>query len=738
LPISLYQLIVMVALLGLFFTSRAKADITVENQEMRLVIGDNARAVSLIHKPSGQEMLAKGAKEPVFTLTQYRPYDNEIQLAYPARLITYPAKSVVRSGDRWLVRFEIVNYEAAILVKVTDRYVGFQFDGLRHLTHPDRRIPKADEALLLQLPVRQRTHFGDWLNVMWDDQVAVNLLASDPYARIDSEAREGYRLLRATAVDRVKTEKVGAALIVTSTSQLLDRIEEVENDFDLPRGVASRRSPEYRFSYFWTGDITPENADRQIAYARQGGFRTLVIYYLAFAQSAGHFPWRPEYPNGMQDLKRVVDKVKAAGLVPGLHFHYNKAHKTDSYVTPVPDPRLNLARLFTLAEPLDERSTTVTVEEDPRGCPSREDWRFLKVGNELLSYTEYTATRPYRFLGCKRAQLGTSASGHVAGTKFGLLDVDEWPIFVRFDQWTSIQDEAAARLASIYNQAGFRFAYFDGAEDIHEPYWFMVSWAQWRVYRQLDPRPLFAEGACKAHFSWHILSRGNAFDNFRPEVIKEQTRRYPADEAPRIAEDFTGMDFGWVAYPPPTADSVGMQPDMLEYVTSLAAAWDCPISVQFSLEKLESHPRTADNLEVLRRWEEVRARKWLTQEQKKQLRGNLEQEHILLVNEQKEMELVPYREIPDLPGESQVRAFSFERAGKRYIVYWHVSGDGFLELPARHGTLKLLEELGQPADTEAAGGGIRIPVGKRRFLETSTLDQPALVQLFQAGRLVKD
>jgi len=726
----------LIALLGLSFTSGGRADITIESQEMRLVIGDNARAVSLTHKASGQEMLAPGAREPVFALTQYRPYDNEIQLAYPARPITYPAKSVVRSGDRLLVRFEIVNYEAAILLKVTDRYVGFQFDGLRHLTHPGVRVPKADEAVFLQLPVRQRSHFGDWLNVMWDDQVAVNLLASDPYARIDSEAREGYRLMRAAAVDRVKTEKVGAALIVTSTKELLNRVEEIENDFDLPRGVASRRSAEYPLSYFWTGDITPENADRQIAYARQGGFRTMVIYYLSFARSAGHFPWRPEYLNGIEDLRRVVEKVKAAGLVPGLHFHYNKAHKVDSYVTPRPDPRLNLARIFTLKEPLDEQSTTVTVEEDPRGCPAREDQRLLKIGDEILSYTEYTAARPYRFLGCKRGELGTAASGHMAGMKFGLLDVDEWPVFIRFDQWTSIQEEAAARLASIYNQAGFRFAYFDGAEDVHEPYWFMVSWAQWQVYRQFDPRPLFAEGACKAHFSWHILSRGNAFDNFKPEVIKEQTRRFPADEAPRIAEDFTGMDFGWVAYPPPTAESTGMQPDMLEYVTSLAAAWDCPISVQFSLEKLESHPRTADNLEVLRRWEEVRARRWLTLEQKRQLRGNLEQEHILLVNEQKNFELVPYREIPNPPGGKQVRAFSFERAGKRYIVYWHVSGEGFLELPLREGDVKVLEELGQPAKAAAAGTGMRIPVGKRRYLETSTLDLQSLVKAFQGGRLV--
>ena len=78
--IARFQFLV-VGFLGLFFTLSARADITIENQEMRLVIGDNARAVSLIHKASGEELLAQGAREPLFALTQYRPYDNEIQLA---------------------------------------------------------------------------------------------------------------------------------------------------------------------------------------------------------------------------------------------------------------------------------------------------------------------------------------------------------------------------------------------------------------------------------------------------------------------------------------------------------------------------------------------------------------------------------------------------------------------------------------------------------------------------------
>lgn len=715
------------------------AEVTIENREMRLILGDDSRAVSLVHKATGQECLAPGIRQPAFSVIQYRPYDNEVQLAYPARATTFPSKSVVRDGDRLLIRFETVEYEASVFLQVTDDYIAFRSGTLRSLSHPGVRFPRFDEFVILQLPLRLRTRFGDWLNTTWDDEVAVNLLGTDPYAKIESEERPGgYRIFRAAAADIVKGEGVGAALIVTGTKQLLDRIEKVEADFGLPAGVASRRSPEYKWSYYWIGegDLTPGNIDRHIAYARQGGFRTMVIYYLAFSRSAGHFPWRPEFRKGMADLKAVVQKIKDAGMIPGLHFHYNKAHKRDPYVTPRPDPRLNLQRMLTLSTPLGKRATTVEVEENPRGSSMREDQRFLKIGNEIISYSQYTTERPYRFTGCRRAQLGTSAGSYPAGTKFGVLDVDEWPVFIRFDQRTSIQQEAAARLGEIYREAGFRFVYFDGAEDVHEPYWFMVSWPQWLVYRELKPAPLFAEGAAKAHFSWHILSRGNAFDHFAPEVIKTQTAKHPAQEAERIVADFTRIDFGWLDFDLPSDKSIGMQPDMFEYVTSRAAAWDCPISVQPSLKLLDGHPRTADNLEVIRRWEEVRARNWLSDVQKQELR-KLDQEHLLLLNERKEFELVPYAEITRL-AEKQIRAFSFRRGGRGYVVYWHVRGEGQLSLPLQAGNARVVEELGgQAVPTETSGESLVVPAGKRRYVESDRLSEQQLVEAFQQARLVR-
>jgi hypothetical protein len=713
--------------------------IVLENAEMRLEIGPRGNARSLLHKASGQECLLRDVDAAMFTLTQDRPYDNELQLAYPAEVTHFPVAQVKREGDNLIVDFDLVGYSATIGVTITDAYIAFRLEKLTYSGYTSLRSKRktpVDKMLFVQLPVRKRENFGEWLNVMWDDDVAVNLLATDPYARIRGKERQGYHLLQAGGDIEVQLEGVGAALITTATPNLLDRIARVEEDYALPLGVKSRRSREYGYSYYEASSITPEDAARHIQYAKQSGLRAMDVYYLAFASSAGHFPWRPEYPNRMDDLKKVVAQIKDAGILPGVHIHYNKTHKQDAYVTPKPDPRLNLVESFTLAENIDAAATVISVEENPCRCTLDDERRILRIQNELLTYERYTAAAPYRFENCKRGALGTQAAPHEMSSRVGLLDVDTWPVFVRFTQNTSIQDEVAERLRDIYEQAGFQFVYYDGAEDVPPPYWYTVSRAQWIVSQKLQPQPLFAEGACKSHFSWHILTRGNAFDVFKPEVIKAATRAYPATEVARAAKDFTGINFGWIGYWAPGKDTMGTQPDMLEYVTSRAAAWDCPIAMQSDLQAMDAHPRTPDNLEVIRRWENVRAQKWLTQQQKTALR-NLDQEHILLVDEQEQFALVPCAQIEKVAGtDIPARAFVFEYLGSTWAAYWHTSGEAMLQIALPAKQIALMKDIGKPLPVKASGKQTKLPLGERRFVQLHNVTRQQAIAAFQNATIL--
>ena len=718
----------------------AADDIVIENAAFRLVIGGNGIVHSLVEKTSGQECLVTGSNTPAFSMTQYMPLPGQLILLYPADAKSFPARQVRREGDLLEVTFEGVPFEVGIRLKVAQNYVAFTVEQTRTEGKAWDEFEQAhtpiEELIFLDLPLRERTNFGSWLNVMWDDEVAVNLLAANPWCRIGSELREKYRLVRATAEDRVKTTGVTAVLVASRTSDLLDRIAEVENDFNLPRGVESRRRKEYKYFYYWADGITPANADRHLSYARQGGFRGMMISHFDFAKSAGHFPWKPEYPGGQDDLRALVRKIKDAGLLPGLHIHYNKAHREDPYVSGHPDPRLNLTRVFTLAAPLGPTASVIHVEENPSGVTLDDERRLLKLRSELITFEKYSTTPPYQFTGCQRAQMGTTAGTYEAGTMFGLLDVDTWSIFVRFSQNTTIQAEVARRIAALYG-AGFEFVHFDGTEDVPPPYWFNCPWAQCVVYEGLEPRPLFAEGAERSHFNWHLMSRSNPYDKQEPESTRTAMRVYQEAQAPEMVKNFSSMNFGWMGYKAPNGHSIGTQPDMVEYVISRAAGWDCAFSIWPELKELDAHPRTPDNLEVMWRWQEIVIRGWLNESQKASLR-NQEREHLLLVDEMGDFELVSYEQISGTAGADRpVRAFVFERKGKSWVVFWHTLGRGVLEVPFVGEGLRLWKELGKTElSMKRNPASIIVTIEGRQYLECAGFPRSKVVRAFQNSKVL--
>lgn len=725
-----------------------QTDIIIENQQFTLIVGSDAITISLTLKSTGEECLMQGEGIALFSVTQERPYHNEIKLGHPNKKTTFQANSIQREGDRLIVGFELIPYKAVILIKERPGYIDFSLDHfIADNIYPSYlkiTPPPATEICLLQLPIRQRENFGEWLNVCWDHAGAVNVLASNEYTYIDHEKRNGYYILRGSAIKNIQFKGIGASLIASDIDKLLDNIAQLEEDFDLPQGVSSRRNPMINASYYWVSNINPTNVDEHISYAKQGGFRTMNIYYPSFETGEGYSSIgnyeinRDLYPKGKEDLRKMLDKIKAAGIIPGVHFLHSHIGRKSQYVTPIPDYRLNQTRLFNLSKDLGIDDTTIYVEQNPEETVMADDRRVLKVGTELIAYENYTTTPPYRFTGCVRGIDNTTINAAPKGFSLGVLDVSEFgATSIYIDQRTSLQDEVAEKIADLYD-AGFQFIYFDGSEGVNPPFNINVSLAQYRVFKRLKPAPLFAEGAAKTHFGWHMLSGGNAFDVFRPEELKEQTRKWPAEEAPRMKQDFTRINFGWLGYWVPSETTIGTQPDMLEYVTSLAASWDCPISIQVNLDAFKAHPRTADNLEVIRRWEEVRAENWLTEEQKKSLQQT-NQEHHLLVNENNEPELVAYDSIDDFAGGNKdIRAFIFERKGSPYVVYWHISGDKKLELPLNSSDIRLYETLGKEETVDTSSTHrIIIPASSRRYIQGTNLSKQALLDACRNARILE-
>lgn len=711
--------------------AREDGAIVIENRHFALTVNQNAVCESLILKANGRELLEEGAEMPIFSLTEKRPYNNEIKLMYPNKRTTFNAKSVVLENGVLVVHFDLVTFGARVEVDVKDEYVVFRL-GEFIITDKDfcvgptttrklnMDIPPVDEFRLVSLPVKRMENFGEWLNVTWDESAAVAVIATMPETRINHVKRGASALtLTADAVRTIKLVGCSCALIVTEGKEsMLDSIDAVEKDFDLPRGVESRRSGKLNGGTLWTYHADLSNIDKIIEIAKTAGVAGILFYYTCFTARTsgygycGNYDYNDLYPNGDEDLKLVLKKVTDAGLIPGIHFLQTHIGIESRYVTPVADHRLHLTRNFTLAKPLGLDDDVIYVEQPTADAPMQVDCRVLQFGGELIHYESYTTEWPYAFLGCKRGHFNTNVTEHPLGQIGGTLDVSEFgATSVYLDQNSSLADEVAEKLAHFYN-LGFEFCYMDGSEGVNEPMDYHVSNAQYRVIKKLDHPTLYCEGAAKTHFGWHWLSGGNAFDIFPCNTFKELILEFPFTEAKHMQEDFTRVNFGWWKY------YVETEPDIYEFGTSRAASWDCPITILLDMPEIEQNPRTKDNLEVVRRWEEYRPQ--LTEAQKMSLRSH-DQEHTLLKLAEG-YALVPYDRVQGTP--ENITAYTFEYEGKAYATLWHKKGEGSIALPLDAKTVSYKDEfLGNALAVAEKDGKTVISVSDKAYLSGASREQ---------------
>lgn len=589
------------------------AGIVLETETFKLTVGEDAIAKSLVIKKTNEEMLLKGTDVPLFSVTQDRPFNNEIKLQHPNTRTTYKANSLSWDGERLTVGFDTAPYEAVVKVDAGAGYLRFTLEDF--ICEPEDYgnlaldLPPVAEFRILQLPVKEREHYGEWLNCMWDDASAVCVAGCDPWSLVWHEDRTDGRVLTADLYSGKKLRGGSAAIIAADGKEpFLNVMDGFEVDLNLPRGVQSRRSPILNRSIYWTSNANPSNIDQHIAIARKAGLKMMLFYYTCFVKSRGYrlmgdYDLSDDYPGGYDDLRKMVEKVKAAGITPGFHTLQTHIGVESRYVKPSIDSRLNRKRQFTLKEPIPSSGdiSELFVEENPVDSPLHDYTRVLTFGGEGFAYEGYTTEPPYKFTGVSRRAFDTDAVSHRKGEIGGVLDLSEYGkgTSIYLNQDNDLQDEIAEKIARIYD-CGFEFLYLDGSEGVHSPTGINVSLAQYRVASKLARMPIFTEGAAKSHFGWHLQAGANAFDVFPPEVFKEKILEFPYAEAPRMADNLTRLDFGWWNIRPETT------PEMWNFADSLAAEWNCPVTIQFSLQALESNPHADELLAVLKKWEEFR------------------------------------------------------------------------------------------------------------------------------------
>lgn len=207
---------ICVAFLALIAGVSAVADMTFANRAFSLVIGDDATVKSLKLANSYKECVEAREGTPLFTVTQNRPFNNEIKLAHMHKRTAYRANRIRRDGDNLIVGFELAPYEAVVSVSVRPSYMEFKLD--RFIVdagdYGDLKMdtPPVDSFRIMQIPVLDRANFGEWINAVWDGECAVGVIGTSCETYVDNEERHGFRLLTADLV-RGRRLRGGSAVL---------------------------------------------------------------------------------------------------------------------------------------------------------------------------------------------------------------------------------------------------------------------------------------------------------------------------------------------------------------------------------------------------------------------------------------------------------------------------------------------------------------------------------------------
>ncbi len=697
--------------------SQNAESIIIETEPVRFTVGKNGKALSLFDKKNDEELLCD-CETPLLSVSQDRFFDNELKLMHPLRKENIYSDSIRYENGSLIAGFSYLPYEAAIDVSYKNGYFVFALSDFVFPEDAYRGLsiakPPTVSLRFLNLHLKNRKYFGEWMNVCHDDNVAAAVMGTAPHTFIGYENTKNGKLLFAEARKGVLFKGCSAVLIVGEKNSFLDIVENFEDDFCLPQGVKSRRGEKINASAYWVCDAVPENIEEHIRLAERGGFSMMLFYYTCFVKEengyslCGNYELRDEYKNSVDNIGKMLERVKAHGITPGFHFLHSHIGISSKYFTPEADHRIMHRQNLTLAEGISEDDTVICVDQYPYETELPENCKILRFGTELIHYDSCTDTFPYCYTGCVRGYNGTTAKPHPAGMGGGVVFISEFGGTSGYcDQNSSLQDELADKIAEIYNQ-GFEFVYMDGSEGVNAPYEFQVPFAQYRVYKKFRNPPIYTEAAAKGHFSWHILSGGNAFDIFPTDIFKDMINKYPLSEAPDMRMDFTRLNFGWWGFYP---DS---RPDVFEYGISHAAGFDCPVTIQSNLEIMKTNARIDDNLEVFKRWECVIRNNLLTEHQKEMIRDP-DREFVLLKNKRGEPELSEY--FPVKTGIEEITVYCFEREGKTYALLCHNSGEAKVELPISDFALRC-EVEGETKETVPTVNGRAFIVSDRCYVET--------------------
>lgn len=375
-----------------------------------------------------------------------------------------------------------------------------------------------------------------------------------------------------------------------------------------PRSLSSGAN---RASYLFGTWMDMNSADDWVRLLDKAGCQMFHLH--AWWLHRGSYEVNPMcFPGGEREMKAFVDRLHAEGKKASTHSLSAVVQFADPHIRPEWFDDLVTDAEYTLAKPYRRGDTELFVNERPidrhaRVLTGSTNGNVLRLGDDLLQYSDFVQTPPYRFTGVRVARepyldasvydatqaLGAEAAavldsstrppqdlsrdGYGAGTRLSYLH-HRYAEFVA-KPGSRLAEELTDRLAAVYNGLGLDGIYFDGSEAM--PTRYGIDWLRERTIAKLKPGNggFVNSASCRNPFNWWNRSLVGTWDHpsFGPRAFNDRHIRVCAELG---RADFLASDLGWWNTHTASDASRGYFPEELEYVGLKSAANDMEMSLQ--------------------------------------------------------------------------------------------------------------------------------------------------------------
>jgi hypothetical protein len=577
-----------VLILALTASAQTPKPVVLENSLFRYTIAPDARNVAFVDRASGADYLRESAPSPCALVR----VQGQTHAATAATLTD--GRLTLGFGDTSIQAVLKTETRPSCVVLSVESVSGGELESLTFLNVP------------LTLKGAPNEPFGACA-------LSLNLATRvDALPALQTE-------LRASCEKKFGLVGAKVAIVGAPMARMLPTLQDtLASTSELPvckvAGPWAREVPFNHGSYLFNfGSLTETNIADWIEMTRTLGFTQIDNHGGgAFFRFGDMELNRQKWPKGWETWRRIVARLHAAGIGSIFHTYAFFIDKNSKYVTPVPDPRLDAFRTFTLAEPLSADATEIAVNESTAGMTTvtgffEHNSVVLHLGDELVTFGGASKEAPWRFTGVQRGAHGTKAAAHDRGAKARHLK-ECFGLFVPNVE-SSLFEEIAANHAEVVNRCDFDGVYLDAIDGSSilrggDECWYWANKFVVEIQKRVK-KPVGMEMSAMWHHFWQYRTRWQAWD-YPQRGHKRFVDLHAAEVNGGLLLPLHLGWWGFQSFNPPQIEP--SYPDVMENLGAKLIGWDAGISLTAGVDRetLRKTPLFQRAADILRTCEGLR------------------------------------------------------------------------------------------------------------------------------------